>query len=167
MLSISDYMIHLANWQYDVERTCPKPEFISSIVQPWHRDIAPPRAHHYGIENFFRYGPRGIFAQTITKYSRWKRGEEVNDPMVMLLDSIRDAYGYSIILGLTMGIDPRNVNWLGTWLDLTPPPVLFLRLEESIWWGSRDLGDAHMFRAAMTLPFAMWKQTQERTTNGE
>jgi len=168
MLSIPDYLIQLSSWEGSVQATCPDPRFVLEVSHPWHRDIAPPRAHHYGIDNFFRYGPRGVFAQIITKYARWRRQESIDDPLFLELDTLRDMYGYSVILGVVADTNPDKLNWSGVWLDLTTPDTLFARMEDAIWWDKEpDREPNQNVRMALTMTFAAWKISYGRSTHGE
>lgn len=105
MFGLRQYLSTLSIWKEAIDQEVPDPFFKTSITDVWFRDIAPNRAKEYGVVCFQRFGPKGVVAQLLNCGCRLQTG--LADPM----DTMRDMFGYSIMLGVTLDQLPSTLNF--------------------------------------------------------
>lgn len=93
----------LPAWEFAMLRDCPAP-FADQIVWPWFNDIAPVKAEKYGMEAWLTLGVRALVVETNGGFFRWKRMMEIDIDREdeNYLDTIRDVFGYSIMMGVLL-----------------------------------------------------------------
>lgn len=104
----------LPAWEYLMLRDAPT-DFAAEIVWPWFNDIAPVKAEKYGMEAWLTLGVKALVVETNGGFYRWKRMVEVGVPHEDedYLDTIRDTFGYSIMMGVLQYGRPIDIQWSG------------------------------------------------------
>jgi hypothetical protein len=106
---------YLPAWEYLMLRDAPT-DFAAEVVWPWFNDIAPVKAEKYGMEAWLTLGVKALVVETNGGFFRWKRmvqiGVEHEDEEY--LDTVRDTFGYSIMMGVLQYGVPKDIGWSGT-----------------------------------------------------
>ena len=105
MFGMRRYLEELSVWKEALDYKNEDPFFKTSITDVWFRDIAPDRAKEYGVICFQRFGPKGVVAQLLNCGCRLQTG--LSDP----IDTMRDMFGYSIMLGVVLRQLPNTLNF--------------------------------------------------------
>lgn len=110
-LTLEEYTQELLPaWEYAMLRDADA-EFADRIAWPWFSEIAPVKAEKYGMEAWLRLGVRALVVETNGGYFRWKRMLQIMTPAEDedYLDTIRDVFGYSIMMGVLQHKVPEGL----------------------------------------------------------
>jgi hypothetical protein len=150
---LDEYLNKLSQFKKHARNTCPDVRFIDDIIDPWFDEIAPARAYQYGVKGMTRFGARGVFAQQINCYSRWERFKEM-DFHVDWTDTMRDMFGFGVIMNIVIGKAPTKVEWSEmVWGSMGSAEEIFEVMVARLW--ERDVL-AGVDSMALALPYKMW-----------
>jgi hypothetical protein len=151
------------SFEYDFARY---PVFAEVVAIPWFKKIAPERSAAYGIEGLLRFGQVGVFYQIANCYYRWKTYMEKNGSRaVAIADTLRDMFGYSILMAAVESIKPTDVDF--DWIvDRHPPEELFeTLLDNLIHDASHGVVPVLNAQLAMSLAYNAFSMTRKEYKN--
>lgn len=158
---LEEYLAQIDEWGSHIQDTCSDDRFLRAIVNPWLKDIAHQRAEQYGVEGLYRFGLRGIMAQLINCVERYKVLSKQFQYGFSTLDTIRDSFGYAVIMAVVSKDDVHDVIWNTVWKSHNVNKI-YEALLHDLWYDDPHNRFIDSGRRSLCLSYGMWRRWYNR-----
>jgi len=159
VFTLSYYLNQLALWHADVDAFCDDVDFVQIIVDPWFKTIAPDRARAYGFRGFEELGPKGVFAQIANCYYRYDTLISNGHGLANMGDTLRDAFGYAIIMGIVSHTPVGTIVWKEVFRSDHDPDSLYDTMKMAVWLPKLPASGT---MPSLKLAYGMWAAARRK-----